>query len=241
MPGDDKNDRLNSGSDSGSNSAAPKAATKYIPPHLRKAQAEQEEREREQRERQDRAPPSRDGGRDFGGSRGGDREPPRDFGWSKGGRDDAPRDRAPWPDRKDDRGFGGSSGGFGGSSGGGRRGDDSGRWPDRRDEGSRGGFGGSSGGARRGNGNSREEAEIEKLFDESTNTGINFDNYFDIPVEVSGDNAPAPITDFSLPELDPLRQAIEKLGYSRPTPVQQHAIPIVIDKRDTRSWMLSTP
>jgi ATP-dependent RNA helicase DDX3X len=51
-------------------------------------------------------------------------------------------------------------------------------------------------------------------------SGINFDKYADIPVEVSGHDVPAPIADFKSSNLNPLmKENIQLCGYSIPTPV----------------------
>ncbi|KAI8993298.1 P-loop containing nucleoside triphosphate hydrolase protein [Pilobolus umbonatus] len=64
-------------------------------------------------------------------------------------------------------------------------------------------------------------------------TGINFDKYDNIPVEVSGDNVPAPIDEFTSPPIDVhLLSNIELARYTTPTPVQKHSIPIVMNHRD---------
>ncbi|KAJ8096898.1 P-loop containing nucleoside triphosphate hydrolase protein, partial [Lipomyces tetrasporus] len=64
-------------------------------------------------------------------------------------------------------------------------------------------------------------------------TGINFDNYDEIPVEASGDNVPDPITAFTAPPIEELLLSnIELAGYTKPTPVQKYSIPIVVGGRD---------
>ena len=64
-------------------------------------------------------------------------------------------------------------------------------------------------------------------------TGINFDNYDDIPVEASGTDVPAPITSFTSPPLDAhLLDNIQLASYKKPTPVQKYSIPIVTNGRD---------
>ena len=67
-----------------------------------------------------------------------------------------------------------------------------------------------------------------------TCSGINFEKYEDIPVEVSGNDAPQPIDSFTdcdtICEL--LRKNIELANYTVPTPVQKYAIPIVMSHRD---------
>ncbi|KAK9456174.1 DEAD-box ATP-dependent RNA helicase [Dipodascopsis uninucleata] len=64
-------------------------------------------------------------------------------------------------------------------------------------------------------------------------TGINFDNYDDIPVEASGENVPESISTFTSPPVEELLLSnIELSGYTRPTPVQKFSIPIVTGGRD---------
>src|SRR5579859_3613854 len=64
-------------------------------------------------------------------------------------------------------------------------------------------------------------------------TGINFDNYDDIPVEASGQDVPAPISAFTSPPLDAhLLDNIGLASYKKPTPVQKYSIPIVTNGRD---------
>ena len=80
--------------------------------------------------------------------------------------------------------------------------------------------------------NPREEKE---LFDtkEGGGTGINFDTFEEIPVEATGDKCPEPIEDFS--DLDLgfiIRSNIVKSNYTKPTPVQKWALPIVLGGRD---------
>jgi ATP-dependent RNA helicase DDX3X len=79
----------------------------------------------------------------------------------------------------------------------------------------------------------RDEDTEEELFKTQTNTGINFEKYEDIPVEVKGKNCPNPISDFKDIELDPaLMKNIQRANFSKPTPVQKHSIPIVLNHRD---------
>jgi len=65
--------------------------------------------------------------------------------------------------------------------------------------------------------------------------GIDFDKYDRIPVEVTGEGADnfKPITLFTEAELaEALQKNLRRCGYERPTPVQKHAIPIVVGGRD---------
>ncbi|KAL9658081.1 hypothetical protein ABK040_012995 [Willaertia magna] len=104
----------------------------------------------------------------------------------------------------------------------------------------RGRGGGSRGGYRNNNDNNFESSAKyeridepeEKLFNKA-NTGINFDKYDDIPVEVFGVDAPNAVDRFSDADLDTLIQDnIERCGYTKPTPIQKHCIPIVQAGRD---------
>ncbi|KAM0919127.1 hypothetical protein ACQ4PT_008510 [Festuca glaucescens] len=70
-------------------------------------------------------------------------------------------------------------------------------------------------------------------FEGQANTGINFDAYEDIPVETSGHDVPTPVNTFAEIDLgDALNENIRRCKYVKPTPVQRHAIPIVIGGRD---------
>ncbi|ODQ77608.1 hypothetical protein BABINDRAFT_163335 [Babjeviella inositovora NRRL Y-12698] len=126
---------------------------------------------------------------------------------------------------------GGARGGFGGSRGG-----------------SRGGFGGGRGyGPRAGEGkwedgkhvpgaaSEKLELELFGVAEDPTfqSSGINFDNYDDIPVEATGDNVPEPITAFTSPPLEALLVENIKLSrFTKPTPVQKYSVPIVAGGRD---------
>ncbi|XP_055362880.1 probable ATP-dependent RNA helicase DDX4 isoform X2 [Betta splendens] len=64
-------------------------------------------------------------------------------------------------------------------------------------------------------------------------TGINFDKYDDILVDVSGTNPPQAILTFDEAALcETLRKNVNKSGYVKPTPVQKHGIPIISAGRD---------
>ncbi|TFK68731.1 ATP-dependent RNA helicase ded-1 [Pluteus cervinus] len=64
-------------------------------------------------------------------------------------------------------------------------------------------------------------------------TGINFEKYDDIPVEVTGAGVPEPVLAFTSPPLDAvLLENIRYAMYTTPTPVQKHSIPIVANGRD---------
>ena len=73
----------------------------------------------------------------------------------------------------------------------------------------------------------------EELFGTQVNTGINFEKYDDIPVEVTGTDVPEPISSYPESHLDPLiKENIALCGYVTPTPVQKYAVSIVNGKRD---------
>lgn len=83
--------------------------------------------------------------------------------------------------------------------------------------------------------NERLEKELYGIDEEPTtqSSGINFDNYDDIPVEASGEGVPEPITAFTAPPLDPLLVENVKLSrFTKPTPVQKYSVPIVAAGRD---------
>jgi len=78
----------------------------------------------------------------------------------------------------------------------------------------------------------RSEARERELFT-NTNSGINFDKYDDIPVEATGEDVPEPIKTFADVKLtEIIKTNIAMTKYDRPTPVQKHAIPFIIAKRD---------
>lgn len=189
----------------------------------------------------------RDGG--VFGSRGGSGRDDRGFdgGWSAG------RDRDAYSSfgARSDRGTGGKSSFFGDRGGNGSRGrfdDRGGRGSDFDGIGSRGDKGGSFGGRFDRGGNSRwsdksdeddwskplapSERMEQELF-AGGNTGINFEKYDDIPVEATGNNCPPHIESFSDVDMGEIIMGnIELTRYTRPTPVQKYAIPIIKDKRD---------
>ncbi|XP_076339788.1 putative ATP-dependent RNA helicase Pl10 [Tachypleus tridentatus] len=74
---------------------------------------------------------------------------------------------------------------------------------------------------------------LERQLFGNSHTGINFDKYEDIPVEATGDDCPSHINTFddcSLTEI--IANNIKLARYTRPTPVQKYAIPIILAKRD---------
>ena len=74
---------------------------------------------------------------------------------------------------------------------------------------------------------------MESRLFKSSNSGINFDKYDDIPVQASGDNIPEPIKGFDDCKLTPIiMNNIHLAQYGRPTPVQKNALPFILAKRD---------
>ncbi|XP_028993023.1 DEAD-box helicase 3 X-linked a isoform X2 [Betta splendens] len=104
----------------------------------------------------------------------------------------------------------------------------------------RGGF--SSGGNSRWVEESREDDwskptapndRLERELFSGSNTGINFEKYDDIPVEATGTNSPKHIESFHDVDMGEIIMGNITLSrYTRPTPVQKHAIPIIKSKRD---------
>ncbi|KOX80952.1 ATP-dependent RNA helicase vasa, isoform A [Melipona quadrifasciata] len=72
-----------------------------------------------------------------------------------------------------------------------------------------------------------------KLFENCVEMGINFDKYDFIEVNVSGENVPQPIECFDAAGLrNIVLENIRKSGYTKATPVQKHALPIIMSGRD---------
>ncbi|CAI5688879.1 putative ATP-dependent RNA helicase DDX4 isoform X1 [Oreochromis niloticus] len=64
-------------------------------------------------------------------------------------------------------------------------------------------------------------------------SGVNFDKYDEILVDVSGTNPPPAIMTFDEAALcESLKRNVSKSGYVKPTPVQKHGIPIISAGRD---------
>ncbi|KAJ6667619.1 hypothetical protein lerEdw1_016740 [Lerista edwardsae] len=178
------------------------------------------------------------------GSRGGSGRDDRGFdaGWNAG------RDKDAYSSfgARSDRGSGKSS--FFGDRGNGSRGrfDDRGRGSDFDGTGSRGDRSGFGRFERGGNSRwsdkcdeddwSKPLAPSERMEQElfaGGNTGINFEKYDDIPVEATGSNCPPHIESFSDVDMGEIIMGnIELTRYTRPTPVQKYAIPIIKEKRD---------
>ncbi|RHY73873.1 hypothetical protein DYB30_008923 [Aphanomyces astaci] len=191
--------------------------SRYVPPHLRGHEQDGGGSDRGS----DRGSVDRRGG-DRGGYGG------RDGGRGGGFSREPPASNSRWSGFESGGGYGGREerGGYGG-----------------RDGGDRGSYGGSRGGG--GDGaprknrlgfhgdmtpNSRTEQE---LFGDCQSSGINFDNYDDIPVETSGEGVPPPISSFNEEELGPeVCSNLKLCMYNKPTPVQKYSIPIGLAGRD---------
>ena len=223
------------------------SGNKYVPPHLRKSQGSGGNNSNSNQGRRDSgyAQGSGDrggGGGDRGGYGGGDR---RESGFSQTTRGSNSSAGGPPPtnSRWNDNGGNGGGGGYEGGGGGG------GGYNDRRGSGYSGGgaggggggrFGGGGGGGHRNErgfqGDMNPDKRVEaRLFDNSDKqaTGINFDNYDKIPVEVSGEDCPDPIEEYSADTIgeDLFRNTL-LCGYTRPTPVQKYSVPIGRTGRD---------
>lgn len=71
------------------------------------------------------------------------------------------------------------------------------------------------------------------IFGQEIASGVNFDKYAHIPVNVTGNDLVPPMHSFVACELSPLlAENIGKSGYTNPTPIQQHAIPTILNGRD---------
>jgi len=79
----------------------------------------------------------------------------------------------------------------------------------------------------------RKDDDLDTLWKNNTQTGINFSKYDKIQVEVKGENVPKPISSFDEAHFDPLlTNNINRAKYKTPTPVQKHGIPTILAGRD---------
>ena len=73
----------------------------------------------------------------------------------------------------------------------------------------------------------------DSLFENMVHSGINFERYDEIPVEVTGQNRPAPIQSFDQAGMfEQCAANIRRANFTKPTPVQKYTIPIVNTGRD---------
>ncbi|XP_061509051.1 ATP-dependent RNA helicase vasa isoform X1 [Anopheles gambiae] len=161
----------------------------------------------------------------------------------------------------DNGGYGGGDDGYGGGGRGGRGGRGGGRGRGRgrggRDGG--GGFGGGGYGDRNGDGGrpaysgnsdpSMDQVKTDKprelyipplptedeslIFGSGISSGINFDKFEEIQVRVSGENPPDHVESFERSGLrEEVMTNVRKSSYTKPTPIQRYAIPIILNGRD---------
>nr|XP_032519693.1 ATP-dependent RNA helicase vasa [Danaus plexippus plexippus] len=73
----------------------------------------------------------------------------------------------------------------------------------------------------------------DEIFSSTISSGINFDKFDCIAVKVTGENPPRAIESFETANLrNYVLNNILKSGYKKPTPIQKHAIPIIMNGRD---------
>ncbi|XP_058447291.1 ATP-dependent RNA helicase vasa-like [Malaya genurostris] len=73
----------------------------------------------------------------------------------------------------------------------------------------------------------------KEIFGSGISSGINFDKFDEIKVNVTGENPPNSIISFNDSGLrDYLLKNVRKSNYIKPTPIQKYAIPIIMDARD---------
>ncbi|CAG9563933.1 unnamed protein product [Danaus chrysippus] len=73
----------------------------------------------------------------------------------------------------------------------------------------------------------------DEIFSSTISSGINFDKFDCIAVKVTGENPPRAIESFETANLrNYVLDNILKSGYKKPTPIQKHAIPIIMNGRD---------
>ncbi|XP_040569776.1 probable ATP-dependent RNA helicase vasa-like [Lepeophtheirus salmonis] len=79
-----------------------------------------------------------------------------------------------------------------------------------------------------------KEESLDELFNVKLEIGDNFDNFDKVRVEVTPtERAPTPINLFrDTPFTSILQDNIARCSYTRPTPVQKHAVPIILMKHD---------
>lgn len=81
----------------------------------------------------------------------------------------------------------------------------------------------------------RNSAYEKELFEDphEVKCGINFDAYDEIPVEITGNNAPQPMNDWEDGGFSPkMRFNLRKCGFKKPTPVQKYSVPAVMNFRN---------
>lgn len=238
-----------SGPETGSSAARAAAPPgKYVPPAKRAAQEAQEKAAAAAKEKREAAAAAASAaavprGPSKWADKGEEAPPSRGNGAASagafGGRDVRFDDRRGGGDRGGDRG---DRGGDRGDRGGGDRRGGGGNGPNDRFSGKGGsgdyrndGYGGDTAFDALGARNERVERELfgDVAGNAEKAAAINFSKYDDIPVEMSGSSAPLPITTWDDEDLGPVvENAIKLAGYTRPTPVQRYAIPVIVAQRD---------
>lgn len=217
-----------------SNLSSPRTGKKYVPPHLRKSQGSGGGSPDQTSSNDRRGSNYSRGGFDDnrrgssygrGGGGGGAYEDRRGSGYSsRAAEGPPPVANSRWSSVNFDNGGGGgarrgSNFSTGSAGGGGRRGSAYARVNER-------GF----------HGDMKPDKRVEqRLFDntDKQTTGINFDNYDKIPIEVSGDDIPEPIEVYTVETIgEDLFRNVQLCGYERPTPVQKYSVPIGSAGRD---------
>eukprot|EP00818_Percolomonas_sp_WS_P009442 CAMPEP_0117445240 /NCGR_PEP_ID=MMETSP0759-20121206/5686_1 /TAXON_ID=63605 /ORGANISM="Percolomonas cosmopolitus, Strain WS" /LENGTH=575 /DNA_ID=CAMNT_0005237395 /DNA_START=82 /DNA_END=1809 /DNA_ORIENTATION=- len=80
------------------------------------------------------------------------------------------------------------------------------------------------------------EGDVETLYTTQQSSGINFDQYESIPVEIEGTNIPPHMETFQEMKLHSvLTRNIARCGYTKPTPVQKYSFPVCTNNRDLMS------
>ncbi|KAM7263763.1 hypothetical protein ACFE04_001446 [Oxalis oulophora] len=81
---------------------------------------------------------------------------------------------------------------------------------------------------------STRDDDNNNISDEFTNKlTINFEAYDDIPVDSTGEDIPPPVNSFDSVDLaDIIKRNITLCKYVKPTPIQKHALPILVKGRD---------
>ena len=71
------------------------------------------------------------------------------------------------------------------------------------------------------------------MFKSTVHKSLCSSNYAFHHAQVSGENVPPPIESFETAGLHPLVLSnVRKSGYTKPTPVQKHALPVIMGGRD---------
>lgn len=77
------------------------------------------------------------------------------------------------------------------------------------------------------------ETDENEIFNSCISSGINFEKYDHIPVKVTGERIPKPCASFADANLEEyLINNINRCKYTKPTPIQKYAVPIILNGRD---------